>query len=131
MSEITGTRYVLAVRNLKASANHYEQKLGFEVSELGASPGAPGWLVFSNGACVIMAGECPDDAPASDLGSHSYFAYIYIDGIDAYYDQVSKAGATIVKSLRNESWQMKEFSVRTIDGHRIMFGEPISKEQDT
>jgi hypothetical protein len=29
---------------------------------------------------------------------------------------------TIVKPLRIEPWGMREFGIRTIDGHRMMFG---------
>ena len=34
-------------------------------------------------------------------------------------------GAQVVSPLESEPWGMKEFSVRTPDGHRIRFGEPI------
>lgn len=125
MSEITGTRYVIAVQNLKASAAFYQDVLGFEVSSLGDPSGNTGWLVFSNGSCVIMAGECPDDAPADELGSHSYFAYLNIKSVDEYHASVKEAGADLIKPLQDERWGMREFGVRTIDGHRIMFGEPI------
>ena len=31
-------------------------------------------------------------------------------------------GASVTKELRNEPWGMSEFGLRTVDGHRIMFG---------
>lgn len=122
MSEVTDCRFVLAVQDLETSASFYRDVLGFEVSELGD----PGWLVFSLGTCVIMAGECPDDLPAADTGSHSYFAYLHIDDIDGYFEQISRAGAPIVKPLKDEPWGMREFAIRTNDGHRIMFGRRLS-----
>ena len=75
---ITSTNFVLAVQNLQASADFYRDVLGFEVREMGD----PGWRIFAKDACQIMAGECPDETPASDIGDHSYFAYLYVDDID-------------------------------------------------
>ena len=111
---------MIAVPNLAASAKFYHDALGFEIHEIGDA----GWRFFLKDHCCIMAGECPDAIPPAQLGDHSYFAYMVIDGIDAYHKKVVAAGAEIVKPLRDEPWDMREFGVRTQDGHRIMFGSP-------
>jgi uncharacterized glyoxalase superfamily protein PhnB len=36
------------------------------------------------------------------------------------------AGAEIVKPLRTEPWGMREFGLRTADGHRIMVGHEVA-----
>jgi uncharacterized glyoxalase superfamily protein PhnB len=94
--------------------------LGFTIHEM-----APGWLRFERDHCSIMAGECPDALPPGELGDHSYFGYIVVRGIDEYYESVQAAKAELIKALKDEPWRMREFGVRTIDGHRIMFGELI------
>jgi uncharacterized glyoxalase superfamily protein PhnB len=68
-----------------------------------------------------MAGECPNALPAQELGDHSYFAYLEVDDIDRFYEAVIGRGASLTKELRNEPWGMREFGIRTLDGHRIMF----------
>ena len=120
IATLTKASYVLAVPDLKASAAFYRDILGFTVRDM-----APGWLFFERDACRIMAGECPDALPPKDLGDHSYFAYLQVEGIDAFHETVRAKGATILKPLRNEPWGMREFSVRTADGHRIMFGTEV------
>jgi uncharacterized glyoxalase superfamily protein PhnB len=110
-------RYVIAVKDLSRSASFYRDVLGFEVV---AIPD-PGWLFFIRDACFIMAGECVDALPAHDLGDHSYFAYIEVDDLEAFYRSVSASGTEIVKKLRSEPWGMTEFGIRTVDGHRMMF----------
>lgn len=35
------------------------------------------------------------------------------------------AGAEFVKPLRDEPWGMREFGLRTADGHRIMIGQEM------
>jgi uncharacterized glyoxalase superfamily protein PhnB len=113
-------RYVLAVHDLASSADYYRDVLGFEIHEIGN----PGWRVFVRDQCVIMAGACPDAQAPFDLGDHSYFAYVQVDAIDAFHAEVSARGAVITKDRRNEPWGMREFGIRTVDGHRMMFGEP-------
>jgi predicted enzyme related to lactoylglutathione lyase len=122
MTNFTKARFVIAVPKLQSSAEFYSNVLGFTVRTLGD----PGWLLFERDNCAIMAGECPDALPPRDLGDHSYFAYIVVSGIHDFYRSVQAKGAELMKSLRDEPWGMREFGVRTADGHRIMFGSPLS-----
>lgn len=109
--------YVLAVPDLARSSAFYRDVLGFEVMSL-----APGWLMYVSGGCRIMAGECPDAIPPRDLGDHSYFGYLVVDQVDEYHGRAVAAGAELVKPLRDEPWGMREFGLRTADGHRLMIG---------
>ena len=113
--------YVLAVPNLARSEEFYRDVLGFEVREMGD----PGWRMFVRDACRIMAGECPDAIPPHDLGDHSYFGYFVVEGVEDYYERARSKGTESVKPLREEPWGMKEFGLRTVDGHRIMIGSDI------
>lgn len=122
MITFTSTKYVIAVHNLKASADFCRDVLGFTVT--GCSD--PGWLFFDKDNCHIMAGECPDSISARDSQAHSYFGYIVTTDIDSYHRQVSERGAELIKPIKDEPWGMREFGVRTIDGHRIMFGAPVT-----
>ena len=116
-------RYVIAVPDLAASAAYYRDVLGFEVHEIGD----PGWRFFLRDDCRILAGHCADAIPPADLGDHSYFAYIEVDDVDALHAEVVARGATLIKPLRSEPWGLREFGVRTADGHRIMFGMPLPR----
>ena len=115
---IGSPRYVIAVLDLERSARYYRDVLGFDVRE----SGDPGWRFFIRDECFIMAGECKDAIDPHELGDHSYFAYLVIDDIDELYEALIAKGAEMIKKLRNEPWNMKEFGIRTVDGHRIMFG---------
>jgi catechol 2,3-dioxygenase-like lactoylglutathione lyase family enzyme len=118
---IAEIRYVLAVPDLQKSAAFYRDVLGFTIHEIGD----PGWRFFLKDGFCVMAGECPDAIAPRDLGDHAYFAYIVVDDIDAYFEQVRDAGAEILKAVQSEPWGMREFAIRTADGHRIMFGMEI------
>lgn len=120
MSRFTKPRYVIAVHDLERSARYYRDVLGFEVRAVGD----PGWRFFVRDACFIMAGECRDALAPSELGDHSYFAYVEIEDMDAFHQAVADK-AEVIKPLRDEPWGMREFGIRTVDGHRIMFGASL------
>ena len=113
--------FVIAVPNLKRSATFYRNVLGFEIKEVSD----PGWRMYVRDECRIMAGECPDAIPVAQLGDHSYFAYLVVDDVDGLHQKAAAAGAEIVKALVTEAWGMREFGLRTVDGHRILFGQEV------
>ena len=121
MPKITKHSFVIAVPNLERSAAFYRDVLRFTIHAISD----PGWLFYRCGDCTIMAGECPAAIPPSQLGDHSYFAYLHVEDIDSLHESVREAGAHICKPLRDEPWQMREFGLVTSDGHRIMLGAPI------
>ena len=122
MAEIQSTSYVLAVHDLEKSVAHYTNALGFKVLN---EP--PGWAFLGRGSFVVMLGECKDAIAPTDLGDHSYFAYVHLTDAETLYNEYLAKDVTIRKKLTEEDWGMKEFAIQTIDGHRIMFGESIDQ----
>jgi catechol 2,3-dioxygenase-like lactoylglutathione lyase family enzyme len=121
MSPILQNHYVLAVHNIKKSADFYVKMLGFRIVR---EP--PGWIFVARDSCMIMLGECPDDMPASDLGCHSYFAYLRVADADSYFQHLKAQGAELQSPIENKPWGMRQFTVRTPDGHRIAIGHILA-----
>jgi catechol 2,3-dioxygenase-like lactoylglutathione lyase family enzyme len=119
---ILQNHYVLAVHDVRKSAEFYVHALGFEVV---AQP--EGWIFVRKDSCVIMLGECPEDLHPSQLGCHSYFAYLRVDDVDAYHARILASGlAPRIGTVTEQPWGMREFPLTTPDGHRIMIGQPIA-----
>ena len=119
---IVGTRYVLAVKDLKKSAQFYEEQLGFTTHwHIG------GWQQLYRDKIIVMLGECPDDRSAFETRNHSYFAYVDVENIDALYAEFQLKDIEILSKPDDKPWGQREFAIRTIDGHRIMFGESLDK----
>jgi uncharacterized glyoxalase superfamily protein PhnB len=72
-----------------------------------------------------MLGECPDDQHPSQLGSHNYFAYLRVDDADAYHAELRSKGVEFPGEIADRPWRMREFGIKTPDGHRIMIGHRI------
>lgn len=118
---IIRNHYVLAVPDLERTADFYRRVLGCSADEV--DPG--NWTFLRCGRVTFMAGRCADAIPASQLGDHSYFAYLVVDDVDAWHDRAAREGAELIKALRDEPWGMREFGLRTVDGHRIMLGQDL------
>ena len=63
--------------------------------------------------------------PPGALGSHNYFAYLRVADADAYYEQLRARGAELLSGIEDTAWHMREFALRTWDGHRIMIGHAL------
>jgi uncharacterized glyoxalase superfamily protein PhnB len=74
-----------------------------------------------------MLGECADDRPAGELGNHSWFVHLRVEGLDAYHAEVASRGASVIAGPADKPWGLREFVVRTPDGHRIVFAESIER----
>ena len=122
MPRIVDSRCALAVRDLKQSTRFYLDVLGFQ-RDFG--DGSDGWSFLSRDNFKVMLGECPEEKPASELGDHSYVVYLTVEGLDQLHQELSARGAQVISRPENQLWGLREFSIRTPDGHRIRFGEPI------
>jgi catechol 2,3-dioxygenase-like lactoylglutathione lyase family enzyme len=119
-TKILQNHYVLAVHDMRVSANFYIDVMGFE--EVAQHDG---WIFVQRDNCMIMLGECPDDMPAGDIGSHNYFAYLCVDDAEAYSRQLQAKQAEFLSTIEDKPWGMREFGIRTVDGHRILIGQEL------
>ena len=81
-----------------------------------------GWSWLSRDSFRVGLGECAASTPASALGDHSYFAYVTVQDIDGLYAELTARGVPIMAPPATKPWGMREFAVRTPDGHRMTFG---------
>lgn len=124
--KILQNHYVLAVHKVRESAKFYADVLGFCVVHED-----PSWIFVARDNCMIMLGECPDDMHPSQLGCHNYFAYLRVDDVDAFHAELQAKGINPLDIVADKPWGMREFGIRTPDGHRITVGQAITaREQE-
>jgi catechol 2,3-dioxygenase-like lactoylglutathione lyase family enzyme len=119
-AELTRVRCVLAVRDLESSVAYYTGKLGMAIDFR-----VHGWAFLSRGWFRVMLGECTDAMPASELGDHSYFAYVTVEGVDELFAEFERNDVAFTQRVADKPWGMREFGIRTPEGHRIMFGQEL------
>lgn len=91
---ISGSHPVLAVHGLDRSGSWYRDVLGCEVDD----PDPGNWRFCRAGDVIFMLGRCPDVPAASELGDHSYVAYLYVDDVDSVHAQATAASADVVNA---------------------------------
>ena len=123
MSRFVDSRGVLAVRDLPVSTQFYTEVLGFQRDQVQA----PGWSFVSKDAFKLMLGECADEVAATEVGNHAWFARIMVDGLDEYYKEISARGANVISQPADRAYGLREFVIRTPDGHRLMFAEQLKE----
>ena len=117
---VVHTRHVLAVKDLAIEAAYFKDKLGFDLDFT-----APGWEFLSFGEFKVMLGECSDEMTAEQSGNHSYFAHVLVENVDELFVEFKGNGAEFTQTVANKPWGLREFSVRTPDGHRLTNGQLI------
>jgi len=93
--------------------------LGFSKDPINAE----GWSFLTRDTFRVMLGECLGERPASELGDHSYFVYWNVDDVDQFYEEIVAKGALVTSEPSDKPWGLREFGLRTPDGHRITCGE--------
>lgn len=123
MPKILQNHYVLAVHSLQESSKFFEE-LGFKIS---MKP--DGWIFLERDNCMVMLGECTGALHPSKLGDHNYFGYLRVDDVDGYYEELKNKSIKILSSLETKPWKMREFSVRSPEGHRLTIGEWVGENK--
>ncbi|HHQ4314274.1 TPA: VOC family protein [Serratia fonticola] len=116
--------FVIAVRDLKTCSAYFCDVLGFDL----AWPEGMDWQLATRGCVRIMLGHSPDAMSPSDTGDHNYFAYLYVDDAQALYDEFVSKGAIILAPPVDKPHGMREFTIATPDGHRMVVGQDLEKE---
>jgi catechol 2,3-dioxygenase-like lactoylglutathione lyase family enzyme len=118
VAHIVNSRCVLAVRDLKTSTRYYTDVLGFSRDPIDVE----GWSFLTRDSFRVMLGECRNEKSTSELGDHSYFAYWNVDDVDEFYREIVAKGALVTSKPSDKPWGLREFALRTPDGHRITCG---------
>ena len=122
MPNILHNHYVLAAPDAQATADFFINMLGFSAVPVGDK----GWRFVKKDNCMVMLGSCPDAIHPGKLGDHSYFGYLVVDDLNAWYEELKRKKVEFLSVVSDKPWKMREFGIRTPDGHRIMIGQVIN-----
>ena len=120
----------LTVKDLKAAIDYYEKTFGFKTTM--TMPDKDGNLAHAEMQyrdCIMMLGsECPDagsKSPTTLSGSPVAF-YLYVDGVDAFYEKVKAAGAKVTREIADQFWGDRMFAVKCPEGHQWTFAQNVA-----
>jgi uncharacterized glyoxalase superfamily protein PhnB len=109
---------ILSVDDVPAALDWYQRVLGFVVAWRWGDP-------------VGLASVCRD-AVELNLGWRGEYGapgpsqvYVRVTGVDAYCEQIQRAGAAILVPIGDRVYGLRDFRIEDPSGNRLDFGEPI------
>lgn len=116
---------VLLVGNIEPTMAWYK-RLGFESRYF-----PPGFAILQRDDIEIFLQQQPGYVAPDDPGRRKREAwnlYVVTDDVNALYEEYSALqGVTISRPLCPQEYGMLEFDVMDLNGHRLVFAEPIPK----
>ena len=74
---------------------------------------------------VVMFGTPADHRSPKELGGVTHSIYVYVDDVDAHYEQAKAAGAEIVRDPEDQCYGDRNYGVRDPEGHEWYFGTHV------
>ncbi len=122
MSDFNEAIPILNVQNLHASMDYYVQKLGFKKMWDWGDP--PDFGCVKRGKVEIFLCQ-------GGQGQPGMWMSIFMDDVDALYEEYKTSGATILNPPTNYPWDTREMLVEDLDGHRFRMGGPTGSDGET
>jgi len=100
----------LPVLDVEKAQAYYRDVLGFEIAWTleDKTMGAVG----REGVAIFFA-QHPHPAPTQH--------WIFAEDIDATYHEMKTRNANIVDNIENKPWNLRQFTIEDLDGHRFTF----------
>ena len=117
-----------AVPDVVAAAEFYRDKLGFQI--LGYFLDPPIYAIVRRDSVEIHLGRIESNGPSSPnvvRREGGIDAYVWVDDVDALYDEFQKRGARIVELPEKRVYQCYEMVAEDNSGFRIAFGMNIAE----
>lgn len=112
--------------DVDAAVAHYRDVLGFVAEYVAGSP-AEFAIVSRDGLSLMLrrVSERERIRPGEAQGG-TWDAFFWVRGVDALHRELAGRGAEVAYGpVVQEAYGMREFAVRTPDGHVLGFGEPV------
>ena len=107
---------VFAVRDVVRSVEHYRDVLGFRVEFTYGEPTF--YAGVERGDVLIHLQGAGETKRQPGQGS----VYVFVDNVDALYEELSTRGARILKAPQNYDYGMRDFDLQDLDGNQLGFG---------
>lgn len=117
-------------RNFETMLRFYRDSLAMTVVEAWDEPGNRGTLLSPGGEvsnAVIEVIELGEEA-VPGVEPINVVLSIEVEAVDAWHDQLVRAGIAIARVLEDAPWGHRSFGVDDPDGFRIWFYEDIQAE---
>lgn len=124
---VTGLRAmpVIGVRDVRAAAAFYAERLGFEVAGVWTVQGDDGTEVANFAIVRLDTVTIGLQWNAEVVPGADWAAYVYVDDVDGYAAGLTARGTAIARAPQDAPYGCRDMDVRDLDGHLIAFGQDL------
>ena len=123
---LLGIAPYLFVRDVRASAAFYRDKLGFTDHRFWGDP--PTLCMAKRDGLMIMLSQAEDPRKVSpnDGDGAAWDAYLWVSDVEAVFAELKGRGVTILYEPSVTLYEVKEFAIADPDGYVLAFGQDWS-----
>lgn len=117
---------VFLVSSVTRSAEYYRDALGFRFSRYWGEP--PSFCMVWRDEQCIMLNQIEDAGairPLRTVNGAIWDAYLWVDDVDALFEEFRAAGARVVAEPFLKPYGVKECVIQDPDGYEICFGQEM------
>ena len=118
---LTGALPVIFVASVTASAQFFNQTLGFSIDFLHGEPPFYGSVSRDGATIHLKFVHEPVLAVGAQDREGFISAFITVDDVEGLYAEFIGAGATFAQKLKKQAWGGRDFIVRDPDGNGLCF----------
>lgn len=111
---------VMAVKDVKTTANFYKESLGFNIDIIWENPS---YGCVSRGGIVIELGEGRQEYVGGSA------CVIQVDDVDSLYEEFKTRGVNFVADFSERDYGSKDFRIRDNDGNLLVFGSALANKE--
>jgi hypothetical protein len=129
MAKFISSASVLFVRDVRASAEHYRDTMGFQFDRFYGAPAS--FVILRRDGLHVMLKSVSDHSaiiPRWNISPSLWDVYFWVDDVEELYREFLGRGAKIDYELCDQPYGCREFGTQDIDGHDIGFGQIMSRE---
>lgn len=124
--KIIGCAPILLVRDVRAAADYYRDKLGFQYERFFGDP--PAVCMPRRDSHIVMLSQTSDArfvVPNYKAVEKMWDIYFWVEDAEAMYQELRARGATMDYDLCVQPYGAREFGVQDLDGYDIAFGQDL------
>jgi hypothetical protein len=124
--QIFATSPVLLVADVVKAHTYFSEKLGMRSPMMWGDP--PRFCIPRRDGVSVMLNQVDPGAPIYPNARYEgrADAYFWVRDADVLFAEFKANGADIVCEPEDQVYEMREFSVRDVDGHLLIFGHDTS-----
>ena len=129
MPRLISSAPVLLVRDVRASAAHYRDAMGFSFDRFYGDP--PSFVILGRDGLHVMLKSASDHSaivPRWRVSHGLWDMYFWVDDVEQLFREFRERGAKIDYEPCDQPYGCREFGTQDIDGHDIGFGQVVDRE---